>query len=132
MKLHTLDKSTEAIEADNCSLATGRTGIMIAAAPGTADTPRAHITNMAGLGKKFQPQSPSESLPRSPGHTDKTTHLTPPECLRDIGLEDACLDLATVNENMAHSRWCHTMAGDEYARIYSWGNDPKRKVPTVP
>ena len=32
-------------------LTSGRTGIMIAAAPGTAQTPRAHITNMAALGK---------------------------------------------------------------------------------
>jgi thioredoxin reductase len=30
---------------------TGRTGIMIAAAPSCAETPRAHITNMAALGK---------------------------------------------------------------------------------
>ena len=29
----------------------GRTGIIIAASPGTAETPRAHITNMAGLGE---------------------------------------------------------------------------------
>lgn len=31
---------------------------MIAAAPGTAHTPRAHITNMAGLGKKPPPANP--------------------------------------------------------------------------
>lgn len=31
----------------------GRSGIMIAAAPGTAETPRAHITNMAGLGRHY-------------------------------------------------------------------------------
>ena len=55
----------------------------------------------------------------------------PPECLRDIGLEEACLDVATDNRNMAHARWCHTMAGEEYARMHSWGNDPKRKVPTA-
>ena len=29
---------------------------------------------------------------------------------------------------MIHTRWSNTMAGEEYARIYSWGNDPKRKV----
>ncbi|RDW75999.1 hypothetical protein BP5796_06820 [Coleophoma crateriformis] len=28
---------------------------------------------------------------------------------------------------MAHTRWCHSLAGEEYARIYSWGNNPKRK-----
>lgn len=31
-------------------------------------------------------------------------------------------------EHMVHTRWCHSMAGEEYARIYSWGNDPTRKV----
>ncbi|KAK3305014.1 FAD binding domain-containing protein [Chaetomium strumarium] len=82
-----------------CFLAAhGRKGIMIAAAPGTAETPRAHITNMAGL-----------------------------ECLRDIGLEQDCLDVATPSHNMAHTRWCRSMAGEEYARVYSWGHDPKRK-----
>ena len=28
---------------------------------------------------------------------------------------------------MTHTRWCHDMTGEEYARIYSWGNDPKRQ-----
>ncbi|KAK4096960.1 hypothetical protein N658DRAFT_489582 [Parathielavia hyrcaniae] len=82
-----------------CFLAAhGRKGILIAAAPGTAETPRAHITNMAGL-----------------------------ECLRDIGLEQDCLDVATPSCNMAHTRWCRSMAGEEFARVYSWGHDPKYK-----
>ncbi|KAK3322657.1 FAD binding domain-containing protein [Apodospora peruviana] len=82
-----------------CFLAShGRTGIMISAAPGCAETPRAHITNMAAL-----------------------------ECLRDIGLDGPCIDAAAAGHNMAHTRWCRSMAGDEYARLYSWGNDPKRK-----
>ncbi len=73
---------------------------MISAAPGCADTPRAHITNMAAL-----------------------------ECLRDIGLDKQCLDVASGGgDHMAHTRWCHSMAGEEYARVYSWGNNPKRKV----
>lgn len=75
----------------------GLTGIMIASAPGTAATPRAHITNMAAL-----------------------------ECLRDIDLEIECMNAASANDNMQHTRWCKTMAGEEYARIHSWGNDPKR------
>ncbi|KAK0708638.1 FAD binding domain-containing protein [Lasiosphaeris hirsuta] len=80
-----------------CFLAAhGRTGIIIASAPGTASTPRAHITSMAGL-----------------------------ECLRDIGLEQECLSAATPSKNMEHTRWCRTMAGEEYARLYSWGHDPK-------
>lgn len=28
---------------------------------------------------------------------------------------------------MQHTRWCHDMAGEEYARIYSWGNQPEKK-----
>jgi hypothetical protein len=72
---------------------------MISAAPGCAETPRAHITNMAAL-----------------------------ECLRDIGLDGECIDAAAAGHNMAHTRWCHSMSGDEYARLYSWGNDPKRSV----
>ncbi|KAL1858565.1 hypothetical protein Plec18170_002765 [Paecilomyces lecythidis] len=77
----------------------GLKGIMISSAPGTANTPRAHITNMAAL-----------------------------ECLRDIGIDK---DLAKIackgEEHMVHTRWCHSMAGEEYGRIYSWGNDPRRK-----
>ncbi|KAH8695974.1 FAD binding domain-containing protein [Talaromyces proteolyticus] len=77
----------------------GLRGIMISAASGTADTPRAHITNMAAI-----------------------------ECLRDIGLEQEIKSLASDGEShMLHTRWCHSMAGEEYARIYSWGNDPVRK-----
>ncbi|KAK4226602.1 phenol 2-monooxygenase [Podospora fimiseda] len=77
----------------------GHKGIIISAAPGTAETPRAHITNMAAL-----------------------------ECLRDIGLDKDCIDAAAAGNHMVHTRWCHDMAGEEYARCYSWGNDPKRKV----
>ncbi|KAK2767558.1 hypothetical protein FQN54_003716 [Arachnomyces sp. PD_36] len=77
----------------------GFKGIMISSAPGTANTPRAHITNMAAL-----------------------------ECLRDIGLDKELEKLASKGEeHMVHTRWCHSMAGEEYARIYSWGNDPRRK-----
>lgn len=31
--------------------------------------------------------------------------------------------------NMMHTRWAYSMAGEEFARIHSWGHDPKRKVP---
>ena len=72
---------------------------MLAATPNTADTPRAHITNMAAV-----------------------------ECLRDIGLEEACLKVAVPQGSMQHTRWCRSMTGEEFARIYSWGNDPARAV----
>ncbi|KAJ5486580.1 hypothetical protein N7530_000880 [Penicillium desertorum] len=77
----------------------GLKGIMISSAPGTANTPRVHITNMAAL-----------------------------ECLRDIGLYEELQKLGSTGEaHMQHTRWCHSMAGEEYARIHSWGNDPRRK-----
>ena len=75
----------------------GLKGIMLSAAPGTSETPRAHITNMAAM-----------------------------ECLRDIGLEEECFAAATKGDCMQHTRWCHDMTGEEWARIYSWGNDPER------
>ncbi|KAK3686588.1 hypothetical protein LTR37_019649 [Vermiconidia calcicola] len=76
----------------------GQTGIMIVKAPGTSKEPRAHITNPAAT-----------------------------ECLRDIGLEDACLRNATSGDCMQHTRWCRSMTGEEWARIHSWGNQPQRK-----
>lgn len=78
----------------------GLKGIMISSAAGTASTPRAHITNMAAL-----------------------------DCLRDIGVDTELNRIASKGEqHMVHTRWCRSMAGEEYARVYSWGNDPRRKV----
>ncbi|GAB0135392.1 hypothetical protein EsDP_00003732 [Epichloe bromicola] len=76
----------------------GHAGIVISAAPGTAETPRAHITNMAAM-----------------------------ECFRDIGLDRECIKMAAHAESMQHTRWCLSMAGEELARTYSWGHDPHRK-----
>lgn len=77
----------------------GLTGLLVAAAPGTAHTPRAHITSPAGL-----------------------------ECLRDLpGLEDACVRAAAGGASMEHTRWCLAMAGEELARAHSWGHDPRRR-----
>lgn len=67
-----------------CFLAShGLSGVLVAAAPGTAKEPRAHITNAAAL-----------------------------ECLRDIGLEEEALKNATPSECMQHTRWCRSMAGE--------------------
>ncbi|KAL2855264.1 FAD binding domain-containing protein [Aspergillus pseudodeflectus] len=83
-----------------CFLANyGLKGVMISAAPATANTPRAHITNMAAL-----------------------------ECLRDIGLDKELHELSSKGDCMIHTRWCHSMAGEEYARIHSWGHAPERKA----
>lgn len=82
-----------------CFLAAyGLKGICISNAPGTAREPRAHITNPAAL-----------------------------ECLRDIGLEEECNRNSTPGNCMQHTRWCHDMAGEEWARIHSWGNQPHRR-----
>lgn len=75
----------------------GLKGIMISAAPGTANSPRAHINNMAAM-----------------------------ECLRDIGLWDECANLGNTGPSIMHFRWCETLAGEEYARNFSWGNGSRK------
>ncbi|MCJ1446428.1 MAG: hypothetical protein MMC23_006933 [Stictis urceolatum] len=75
----------------------GLKGIAISSAPSTSKTPRAHITNMAAL-----------------------------ECLRDIGLYEECKKLGNAGEFMKHTRFCYSMAGEEWGRIPSWGSEPKR------
>ncbi|KAK4897780.1 hypothetical protein LTR27_004552 [Elasticomyces elasticus] len=82
-----------------CFLAqNGMKGLMINQDPGNADTPRAHITNMAAL-----------------------------DCLRDVGLDKECYAMGTGSQTMLHTRWSNSFAGQEYCRIHSWGNDPARK-----
>jgi hypothetical protein len=29
---------------------------------------------------------------------------------------------------MQHVRWSYSFAGEEFGRMYSWGNDPEQKV----
>ncbi|KIW62990.1 hypothetical protein PV04_09873 [Phialophora macrospora] len=79
----------------------GIQGIMVGIASTTADTPRAHITNMAAM--------------------------VVIECLRDIDLERDCNQVASHNETMQHVRWSYSFAGEEFGRMYSWGNDPEQK-----
>lgn len=38
------------------------------------------------------------------------------------------MKLASHGDTMMHTRWAYSMAGEEYARIYSWGNNPDRNV----
>ena len=100
------------IEVDVLIIGTGPAGASLAAFLGhynkfevmmvsrfgtSADTPRAHITNMAAM-----------------------------ECLRSIGLEDACKAVASPTDTLVHTRWCHTLLGEEYARVNSWGHHPDR------
>ena len=78
----------------------GKAGIrtlMISRQGGTAETPRAHITNQRTM-----------------------------EALRDAGLEEACMAIASPGTHIEHSFWLRSMAGEELARTWSWGNDPWR------
>ena len=51
------------------------------------------------------------------------------ECLRDIGLEyDARKVAHPIAEYSTYHRICKTMAGEEFSRAYTFGNDPKRHV----
>ena len=71
--------------------------MMISRHSGTADTPRAHITNQRTM-----------------------------EALRDVGLEETCRARASPSELIEHSFWLRSMAGEELARTHAWGNDPRR------
>jgi len=59
--------------------------------------PRAHITNQRAL-----------------------------ETLRDMGVEDTLMALATPWELMGTTTFCTSLAGEELGRIPSWGTDPAR------
>jgi hypothetical protein len=69
--------------------------LLISSAPGSAKTPRAHITNPPAL-----------------------------ECLRDLdsSVYAECVRLGNAGEFIRHYRWCETMAGEEYARTFAWGS----------
>ena len=64
-----------------------------------ADTPRAHITNQRAM-----------------------------EVLRDLGLEEKAVAQATPQHLMANNVFCESLAGEEFGRLYSWGNHPSRKA----
>lgn len=65
--------------------------------PGTANSPRAHITNQRTM-----------------------------EVLRDLGLEAQVKALAMPKEQMRHNVWATSFAGQELARLDSWGAGPER------
>lgn len=64
----------------------------------TANTPRAHITNQRTV-----------------------------EVFRDLGIEDKVLAAATPAHLMANNVWATSFAGEEIARLLTWGNHPQRK-----
>ncbi|MEM9012476.1 MAG: FAD-dependent monooxygenase [Pseudomonadota bacterium] len=63
----------------------------------TARTPRAHITNQRTM-----------------------------EVMRDLGVEDEVIDVASPQSSMGNHIFCTALAGEELGRIHSWGNGPYR------
>ncbi|KAJ4983886.1 2,4-dichlorophenol 6-monooxygenase [Stagonosporopsis vannaccii] len=64
----------------------------------TANTPRAHIFNQRAM-----------------------------EVLRDAGLERYLEKVATPANEMQHTSWLDSLAGEEYGRLWAWGNKPSCK-----
>ena len=50
------------------------------------------------------------------------------ECFREIGLEPEMMKLATTGEDISHVRWCESMAGEEFGRVFAFGKGPDRTV----
>ena len=63
----------------------------------TANTPRAHITNQRAV-----------------------------EIMRDMGLEDEVKAKGTPQPLMGDTVFCTSLAGDELARLHTWGTHPAR------
>jgi 2,4-dichlorophenol 6-monooxygenase len=84
--------------AATCLLATyGIETLTITRYPGTANSPRAHITNQRTM-----------------------------EVFRDLGIEDRVLEIATPNALMSNNIWATSFAGTEIARLQTWGSSPER------
>jgi 2,4-dichlorophenol 6-monooxygenase len=104
---------SQTVETDVLIIGAGPAGLAAAAALSTygvantvatkygwlSDTPRAHITNQRTM-----------------------------EILRDLGVEQAAVARSTGQTLMANNVFCHSLAGEEFGRLYSWGNHPRRKA----
>ncbi|KAJ1336133.1 2,4-dichlorophenol 6-monooxygenase [Microdochium nivale] len=64
----------------------------------TANTPRAHIFNQRAM-----------------------------EVLRDAQIQEALGAIATPAHDMQHTSWLNTLHGEEYGRVWAWGNKPEQK-----
>lgn len=83
------------------SLALSRYGIphvLVSKYPGTANSPRAHITNQGSM-----------------------------EVFRSLGVEDDVCEVATRSDWMANNVWSTGFSGQEIARLQTWGQGPERK-----
>lgn len=67
--------------------------------PGTANSPRAHITNQRTM-----------------------------EVFRDLGIEERVMQAATPNHLMSNNIWATSFAGTEIARLQTWGSGPQRRM----
>ncbi|KAL2842039.1 FAD binding domain-containing protein [Aspergillus pseudoustus] len=76
----------------------GIKSLVISKHRGTANTPRAHIFNQRAM-----------------------------EVLRSAGLEEELKAIACPATDMQHTSWVNQLAGEEYGRIYAWGNKPAQK-----
>ncbi|KAF4414645.1 24-dichlorophenol 6-monooxygenase [Fusarium acutatum] len=65
---------------------------------GSANTPRAHIFNQRAM-----------------------------EVLRDAGIQPALDGISTPAHHMQHTSWLNTLKGEEYGRLWAWGNKPSQK-----
>jgi 2,4-dichlorophenol 6-monooxygenase len=63
----------------------------------TANTPRSHITNQRTV-----------------------------EILRDAGIEADILEKGTPQHLMGQTSFCTSLAGEELARLHTWGTHPER------
>jgi len=80
------------------ALATYGVPVMVVSKYGwVADSPRAHITNQRTL-----------------------------EVLRDLGVEEEALAAGTAQQLMGESVFCTSLAGEEIARIRTWGTEDER------
>lgn len=76
----------------------GVKSVFISRHRGTANTPRAHIFNQRAM-----------------------------EVLRDAGVEDKARAAASDAYDMQHTSWSNTLSGEEYGRMWAWGNKPAEK-----
>lgn len=56
---------------------------------------------------------------------NQLTH--PLECLREIGLEDDCLRMGVKGPPLEAMRWCHSVVGVEYGKVWTWSGAPSTK-----
>jgi 2,4-dichlorophenol 6-monooxygenase len=76
----------------------GVNAITVTKYAGTANSPRAHITNQRTV-----------------------------EVFRDLGIEDRVKAVATPNELMGNNVWATSFAGEEIARLKTWGSGIERR-----